>query len=123
MSLLLRDVVIEKLQKKSDTHYIQRVQGLADDKKVTITKWRNTGRIMKRKDYLDHYHKEDLASHDFGLMIHDDASDICRYAGGFVVQFLKDNTYLFRYGQYQVNDKSIKKVEKQLFEWAKPFIV
>ena len=71
MSLLLRDVVIEKLQKKSDTNYIQRVQALADDKKVTITKWRNTGRIMNRKDYLDHFHKEDLASHDFGLIIHD----------------------------------------------------
>mgnify|MGYP001293548277 CR=1 FL=1 len=123
MNILNQDVLNEKLQKKPNKSYIQKVQQFNCAKKpMSFLKFKETGRKMKPSAYLKNYYKSDISITDMGLVIEKDASAIYRYVGGFVIQELGKNFYMRYYNNFN-SYKTKSEAEKFLYEFASELLV
>jgi|TARA_R110000787_G_scaffold44300_2_gene108796 hypothetical protein len=123
MNILNQDVLNEKLQKKPNKSYIQKVQQFnCATKPMSFSKFKETGRKIKTSVYLKNYYKSDISIIDMGLSIEKDASSVHRYVGGFSIQELGKQFYI----RYHNNFKSYKtknEAEKDLYAFASELIV
>ena len=67
MNILNHEVLTEKLQKKPNKSYIQKIQQYEGKKPMTLAKFKATGRKMKYKTYMSNYYKRDISLIDMGL--------------------------------------------------------
>tara|TARA_R100000935_G_scaffold56548_1_gene88348 strand:- start:4233 stop:4631 length:399 start_codon:yes stop_codon:yes gene_type:complete len=100
MNILDHEVLTEKLQKKPNKSYIQKVQQFEGNKTMSLKKFQATGRKMKRKIYSDNYYKQDISLIDMGLHLELDAETIHRYVGGMLLQQIGKKYYTRYYNSY-----------------------
>ena len=100
MNILNHEVLTEKLQKKHNKSYIQKIQQYEGKKPMSLTKFKATGRKMKYKSYMDNYHKRDIALIDMGLEVEKDAEYIYRYVGSMLLQQIAKKYYIRYYNNY-----------------------
>tara|TARA_R100001369_G_C3290203_1_gene163738 strand:+ start:360 stop:758 length:399 start_codon:yes stop_codon:yes gene_type:complete len=100
MNILNHDVLTEKLQKKPNKSYIQKVQQFEGNKTMTLKKFKATGRKMKTDVYLKNYFKHDISLIDMGSMVEKDAEYVLRYVGGMLIQVIGKNFYTRYYNNF-----------------------
>ena len=123
MNILNQDVLNEKLQKKPNKSYIQKVQQFNCAKKpMSFSKFKATGRKMKPSVYNKNYYKSDISITDMGLVIEKDATAVYRYVGGFVIQQLGKQYYMRYYNNFN-SYKTKDEAEKDLYKVASELIV
>lgn len=84
---LSTEVLVQKLRKNPDKHYIQMIQTLSDKGVMTKDDFINTGRLMEKRYYLSEF--------VFHSYFSDEVKDVMRYAGGYCVQILPTGEWLF----------------------------
>jgi hypothetical protein len=87
LDFLSTEVLVQKLRKSPDKHYIQMIQMLSDKGVMTKEDFINTGRLMEKKYYLSEF-----VFHSF---FSDEVKDVMRYAGGYCIQILPTGEWLF----------------------------
>jgi|TARA_R110000751_G_scaffold134837_4_gene237419 hypothetical protein len=107
---ITNDILVEKLCKSSDKYYIQKCQkALEDLNTLDFKRFINSGHIMPVKHLRERYPKRQLR---------EDTKSVCRYIGGFCIEFVGDNKFFWNYHE----DKDIKHVEHTLFNHIKELI-
>lgn len=84
---LSTEILVQKLRKNTDKHYIQMIQTLSDKGVMTKDDFINTGRLMEKRYYLSEF--------VFHSYFSDEVKDVMRYAGGYCVQILPTGEWLF----------------------------
>jgi hypothetical protein len=84
---LSTEILVQKLRKNTDKHYIQMIQTLSDKGVMTKEDFINTGRLMEKRYYLSEF--------VFHSYFSDEVKDVMRYAGGYCVQILPTGEWLF----------------------------
>ena len=84
---LSTEVLVQKLRKNPDKHYIQMIQTLSDKGVMTKDDFINTGRLMEKRYYLSEF--------VFHSYFSDEVKDVMRYAGGYCIQILPTGEWLF----------------------------
>ena len=100
MNILNHEVLTEKLQKKPNKSYIQKIQQYEGKRPMTLAKFKATGRKMKYKTYMSNYYKRDISLIDMGLMVERDAEYIYRYVGSMLLQQMGKKYYIRYYNNY-----------------------
>jgi hypothetical protein len=84
---LSTEILVQKLRKNTDKHYIQMIQTLSDKGVMTKEDFINTGRLMEKRYYLSEF--------VFHSYFSDEVKDVMRYAGGYCIQILPTGEWLF----------------------------
>jgi hypothetical protein len=84
---LSNEILVQKLRKNTDKHYIQSIQKMLDKESMSKDDFINTGRLMPISIYLSEYGNPSS--------FHKDVKDVMRYAGGFYIQILPTSEWLF----------------------------
>jgi|TARA_B110000285_G_C14918600_1_gene511446 hypothetical protein len=122
MNILDHEVLTEKLQKKPNKSYIQKVQQFEGNKTMSLKKFQATARKLKPKFYLDNYFKRDISLIDMGLEVEADVEIIHRYVGGMLIQQIGKKYYTRYYNSYKTwTNKS--EAEKHLYSMISEHIV
>ena len=100
---ILNDIQAEKLCSSPDKHHIQRCQKIIDNlDSLSLNEFIDTGHIMPIKQIQKRYPN---------IKLRDDAVSVCRYVGGFCIQFVGRNKFFWNYHE----DVDIKHIEMTLF--------
>ena len=116
MKLILDEIVWRKSLKTPNKKRIQKLQQLANRKKISLTAFRQTGEIMKMQNYMDNYRPYDAANVCMGLRILPNAHSVIRYVGGFVLFILEENDYAYYYDRTLEVSLDLKAIEKMLYK-------
>jgi|TARA_B100000780_G_C21114623_1_gene450811 hypothetical protein len=104
---VLKDIQAEKLCSTPDKHHIQRCQNILNNLEgLTYEEFISTGHIMSRSHIIDRYPNIELRN---------DAVSVCRYLGGFCIQFVGIDDFFWNYHK----DKDLTHVEKTLYNHIK----
>jgi len=108
--LISNDILAEKLYQKPDKGYIQVCQNLLNNyKEIDHKDFIDTGRIMPRQDFIDRYPDKQIPQ---------TTKTICRYAGGFYIEFVGKKDFSWAWHE----DKEFDHVENTLFNFIKDLI-
>jgi hypothetical protein len=116
MKLILDEILWRKSLKTPNKKRIQKLQQLANRKKVSYTAFKQTGEVMKMKHYMEEYRPFDSSNIDMGLRILPNAHSVIRYVGGFVLFILEGKNYAFYYDRTLEVSLDLKALEKLLYK-------
>tara|TARA_R110002050_G_scaffold188790_1_gene323453 strand:- start:1172 stop:1564 length:393 start_codon:yes stop_codon:yes gene_type:complete len=116
MKLILDEILWRKSLKTPNKKRIQKLQQLANRKKVSYTAFKQTGEVMKMKHYMEEYRPFDASNIDVGLRILPNAHSVIRYVGGFVLFILEGKNYAFYYDRTLEVSLDLKALEKLLYK-------
>lgn len=116
MKLILDEILWRKSLKTPNKKRIQKLQQLANRKKVSYTAFKQTGEVMKMKHYMEEYRPFDSSNIDLGLRILPNAHSVIRYVGGFVLFILEGKNYAFYYDRTLEVSLDLKALEKLLYK-------
>jgi hypothetical protein len=114
-SLIQEEILSEKMLDKPDTYYLSLLDKLMQQQEpLTFKQWVNTGRFMRRSEYLTRFPEAKLEH---------ECSDLVKYAGGFIAQALTSGGFLCSVeGVSEVND-TLSDAEKFLWDNKIKFII
>lgn len=113
--LIEREIIIQKMRKTTDVAYIRNLQQMIDKQLYTFDEFVNTGRIMPASHY----------SNEFGMTsFSSKCVNVCRYAGGFKAQNLKDGSWMINLNDSVEGDEhntihtsdNLKEIERIIWE-------
>lgn len=116
MKLILDEILWRKSLKTPNKKRIQKLQQLANRKKVSYTAFKQTGEVMKMKHYMEEYRPFDSSNIDMGLRILPNAHSVIRYVGGFVLFILEGKNYAYYYDRTLEVSLDLKALEKMLYK-------
>ena len=116
MKLILDEILWRKSLKTPNKKRIQKLQQLANRKKVSYTAFKQTGEVMKMKHYMEEYRPFDSSNIDMGLRVLPNAHSVIRYVGGFVLFILEGKNYAFYYDRTLEVSLDLKALEKLLYK-------
>jgi hypothetical protein len=122
MNILDHEVLTEKLQKKPNKSYIQKVQQFEGNKTMSFKKFQATGRKFKKINYVNNYYKRDISLIDMGLKLEADVETIHRYVGGMLLQQIGKKYYTRYYNAYETFTNKTQ-AEKFLYSMISEHIV
>lgn len=104
---LATEILMQKLRKNPDKHYIMMMQMMSDKEEFTKDNFVNTGRIMEKSYYLHEFVNHSRFNHE--------VKDIVRYAGGFCVQILPSGKFMFDTNDAnEADEESTKYISEKL---------
>ncbi len=107
---ILNDIQAEELCSNPDKNHIQRCKDTIDNlSDLTHDEFINTGHIMPVEQIKDRYPR---------IKLREDTKSVCRYVGGFCIQFIGTNKFFWNYHE----DVDFKHVESTLFNHVKNLI-
>ena len=116
MKLILDEIMWRKSLKTPNKKRIQKLQQLANRKKISLTAFRQTGEIMKMKWYMTEYRPFDASNICMGLRILPNAHSVIRYVGGFALFLLDGDNYAYYYDRKLEVSTDLKELEKMLYK-------
>ena len=116
MKLILDEIIWRKSLKTPNKKRIQKLQQLANRKKISLTAFRQTGEIMKMQHYVEEYRPFDASNICMGLRILPNAHSVIRYVGGFALFLLDGDNYAYYYDRKLEVSTDLKELEKMLYK-------
>ena len=116
MKLILDEIMWRKSLKTPNKKRIQKLQQLANRKKISLTAFRQTGEIMKMQHYVEEYRPFDASNICMGLRILPNAHSVIRYVGGFALFILDGDNYAYYYDRKLEVSTNLKELEKMLYK-------
>tara|TARA_R100000541_G_scaffold15898_2_gene25399 strand:+ start:1296 stop:1688 length:393 start_codon:yes stop_codon:yes gene_type:complete len=116
MKLILDEIMWRKSLKTPNKKRIQKLQQLANRKKISLTAFRQTGEIMKMQHYVEEYRPFDASNICMGLRILPNAHSVIRYVGGFALFLLDGDNYAYYYDRKLEVSTDLKELEKMLYK-------
>jgi|TARA_S200002703_G_scaffold81350_1_gene70174 hypothetical protein len=116
MKLILDEIIWRKSLKTPNKKRIQKLQQLANRKKISLTAFKQTGEIMKMQHYMENYRPFDASNICMGLRILPNAHSVIRYVGGFVLFILEEKNYAYYYDRTLEVSLDLKAIEKMLYK-------
>tara|TARA_Y100001937_G_C7116190_1_gene330246 strand:- start:1182 stop:1574 length:393 start_codon:yes stop_codon:yes gene_type:complete len=114
--LLNAEILLEKSHKTPRKKVIQKLQQALDKDKITLTTFRATGQLMTMDTYKGMFRQHDLSVVDLGFKLLPNATEVLRYAGGFIIQLLPEKHYALNYHKELEVSLDLKNLEKKIFE-------